>query len=93
MLRSVIGSALLAADELNTRTEAASPETLTARETALEQAQGSRAATAGAHEKRPAAAVREPSQRDRDVEGNLAEPDARDLRRRRNLTQSPHSGH
>ena len=45
--RRVIGRAVLAADELNTRTEAASPETLTARETALEQAQGSRAATAG----------------------------------------------
>jgi hypothetical protein len=36
--RSVIRRALLAADELHTRTKAAGAETLTARETALEQA-------------------------------------------------------
>ena len=34
-----VGGAVLRADELNTRAKAASPETLTARETALEQAQ------------------------------------------------------
>ena len=49
--RREVGRAVLAADELHTRTKTTVPETLTARETALEQAQDPRPPTARTQKK------------------------------------------
>src|SRR5208283_608472 len=62
-LRREVSRALFCADELHARAKAAGLEALTTRRTALERARDPRPPAAGAQEKRPAAAIREPSKR------------------------------